>query len=275
MPWLALTLELDSAQADRFSDALLDAGAQSVSLEPGTGESQTLVALLPADAQAEAIVATAALAIGAPVPAARRRAIDDRDWVRESQAQFAPCAVGTALWVGPTWCQAPEGVRALVRLDPGLAFGTGSHPSTRLVLQFLVRRLVPGMRVLDYGCGSGILAIAAAKLGAGSVDAVDVDPQAVETTNANARENQAAVRAALPQELAPDRYDMVISNILAQPLILLAPLLASRSAVGGRIALSGILQDQAADVAAAYAPYYEIGAPHAEDGWALVEGVRR
>jgi ribosomal protein L11 methyltransferase len=107
------------------------------------------------------------------------------------------------------------------------------------------------------------------------VDAVDVDPQAVETTNANARENQAAVRAALPQELAPDRYDMVISNILAQPLILLAPLLASRSAVGGRIALSGILQDQAADVAAAYAPYYEIGAPHAEDGWALVEGVRR
>jgi ribosomal protein L11 methyltransferase len=275
MPWLALTLELDSAQADRFSDALLDAGAQSVSLEPGTGESQTLVALLPADAQAEAIVATAAPAIGAPVPAARRRAIDDRDWVRESQAQFAPCAVGTALWVGPTWCQAPEGVRALVRLDPGLAFGTGSHPSTRLVLQFLVRRLVPGMRVLDYGCGSGILAIAAAKLGAGSVDAVDVDPQAVETTNANARENQAAVRAALPQELAPDRYDMVISNILAQPLILLAPLLASRSAVGGRIALSGILQDQAADVAAAYAPYYEIGAPHAEDGWALVEGVRR
>ena len=275
MPWLALTLELDSAQADRFSDALLDAGAQSVSLEPGTVESQTLVALLPADAQAEAIVATAAPAIGAPVPAARRRAIDDRDWVRESQAQFAPCAVGTALWVGPTWCQAPEGVRALVRLDPGLAFGTGSHPSTRLVLQFLVRRLVPGMRVLDYGCGSCILAIAAAKLGAGSVDAVDVDPQAVETTNANARENQAAVRAALPQELAPDRYDMVISNILAQPLILLAPLLASRSAVGGRIALSGILQDQAADVAAAYAPYYEIGAPHAEDGWALVEGVRR
>jgi ribosomal protein L11 methyltransferase len=164
---------------------------------------------------------------------------------------------------------------AVVRLDPGLAFGTGSHPSTRLVLAFLEAEVHGGESVLDYGCGSGILAIAAAKLGAVLVDGVDVDPEALDTAAANARANGVRLRLALPGEPLRSEYDIVVANILAQPLILLAPLLAARTAAAGRIALSGILAEQAAEVAAAYDPFFACSASRALDGWALVEGRRR
>ena len=179
------------------------------------------------------------------------------------------------LWIGATWHEPPASAAAIVRIDPGLAFGTGSHPSTRLVLEFLGRALAGGERVLDYGCGSGILAIAAAKLGAASVDAVDVDTQAVETTAMNARLNQVEVRALVPEALPAAPYDLVLSNILFQPLVVLAPLLAARAVRGGRIALAGILETQAGELIDAYAPWFDAASAARGDGWALVTGVRR
>jgi ribosomal protein L11 methyltransferase len=275
MSWLALTLDVDPAAAEAFSDALLEAGACSVSWHGLDGPRPALQALLASDAAPEAIVARAAAALGAPAPAYAVDILEDEDWVRRSQAQFEPLRVGKRLWVGPSWCEPPEDAAAVVRLDPGLAFGTGSHPSTRLVLRFLERSIQGGERVLDYGCGSGILAIAAAKLGAAQADGVDVDAEALRTAAANARANGVNMRVALPEERSGADYHIVVSNILAQPLMLLAPLLAAKSAPDGRIALSGILATQAEEVAAAYAPFFvcEIGAP--EDGWALVEGRRR
>jgi ribosomal protein L11 methyltransferase len=162
-----------------------------------------------------------------------------------------------------------------VRLDPGLAFGTGSHASTRLVLQSLEKAIKPGARVLDYGCGSGILAIVAAKLGAGEVAAVDIDPQALETTAENARSNGVRLQIALPEQLPAGSFDMILANILAAPLIALEPHLARCTSRGGRILLSGILDSQAREVIRAYAANFEIGPTAAEEGWSLLEGTRR
>jgi ribosomal protein L11 methyltransferase len=275
MPWLALTVEIDGAQVEALSEALLESGAQSVSVDAIEAPRPSVTALLGTDANPATLLAGAARACGLrETPAFRLSQVDDQDWVRRSREQFAPLSIGARLWVGPSWHEPPAGVAAAVCLDPGLAFGTGSHPSTRLVLGLLERTLRGGESVLDYGCGSGILAIAAAKLGARQVDAVDLDPQALEATEANARANGVAVRVAAPEALPAARYDVVVSNILAQPLMLLAPLLASRTAPGGRIALSGILQDQARAVAQAYADWFEIAAS-AQEGWALLEGTRR
>lgn len=272
MPWLALSVQVGPAAADAFSDALLEAGAQSVALE-----AEAVAAILDRRQDPRALVAAAARAAGIDLPPFQTQPLEDRDWVRASQAQFAPLEVGRRLWVGAHWHQAPPG-RLAVRIDPGLAFGTGSHPTTRLVLGFLEARLRGGERVLDYGCGSGILAIAAARLGAAAVDAVDVDPQAVETTAQNAAANGVQVRALLPDALPAARsatYDIVISNILAQPLIVLAPLLAARAAPGARLALAGLLDAQADEVAAAYHGAFELGVEASLDGWALLAGARR
>ena len=266
MPWLALTVQVEREAAEALSDALLEAGAQSVWLEaPGK-----LSALLSQQQDPEALLATAARAAGIALPKFTRETLADQDWVRTSQAQFAPLAVGARLWVGPTWHAAPAG-RIAVRIDPGLAFGTGSHPSTRLVLGYLERAIAGGEHVLDYGCGSGILAIAAAKLGAARVDAIDLDLEAVETTRANARANAVEVHAALPEALAAADYDVVVANILAQPLIVLAPLLAQRAK---RLALSGILESQAEAVARAYRPRLDMTIADRDDGWVLLAGKR-
>jgi ribosomal protein L11 methyltransferase len=275
MAWLALTVEVDPAAAEAWSDALLEAGACSVSLQDLDGSRPTLQALLARDASPEALLAQAAASLGSAAPAFAVDVLEDEDWVRRSQAQFEPLRVGKRLWVGPSWCEPPRDAVAVVRLDPGLAFGTGSHPSTRLVLRFLERQVRGGESVLDYGCGSGILAIAAAKLGAAQVDGVDLDPEALRTAAANASANGVALRVALPEEPTGADYQIVVSNILAQPLMLLAPLLATKTAERGRLALSGILATQADEVASAYAPFFacEVGA--AEEGWALVEGRRR
>lgn len=266
MPWLALTLQLERAAAEPFSDALLEAGAQSVWLEAGG-----VCAILETRQDARALVAAAARAVRIPAPPFSVEPLDDQDWVRASQAQFAPLTVGERLWIGPHWHEPPTG-RAAVRIDPGLAFGTGSHSTTRLMLLYLERTIEGGEAVLDYGCGSGILAIAAAKLGAARVDAVDLDPQAVATTQANAAANAVRVRVMLPDAFAEADYDVVVSNILAQPLIVLAPLLAK---CARRIALSGILEAQADEVARAYAPWLEMRVSGREEGWALLAGERR
>jgi ribosomal protein L11 methyltransferase len=275
MAWLGLSLELDPAAAEELSEALLETGAQSVWLGNLDAARYTLHALLGAGSDAKAVIGRAAAAAGLAVaPEFSVVEIADEDWVRKTQAQFAPIEIGSRLWVGPTWHRPPGG-RAAVQLDPGLAFGTGTHATTRLVLSFLDRTIHGGERVLDYGCGSGILAIAAAKLGAARVDGVDVDPQAVQTTAANARANGVPLGAALPEALAAATYDIVVSNILAQPLITLAPLLAARTAAHGRIALSGILASQAAEVIAAYVAWFDIHLDDTQDEWALLAGKRK
>jgi ribosomal protein L11 methyltransferase len=277
MAWLALTLEVDAAAADVLGEALLARGAQSVTVDDPQAERCSLSALLALDADPRAVLREAARECGfAEPPPCTVARVEDEDWVRRTQSQFAPFAVGDRLWVGASWHEPPAGTgAAIVRIDPGLAFGTGSHPSTRLALEHLALGLRGGERVLDYGCGSGILAVSAAKLGASEVDAVDIDPQSVATTAANAALNAVEVRAALPDALEPRAYDLVVANILAQPLILLAPLLGARAAPGGRIVLSGILETQAWEVAAAYAPRFAIRTERTLEGWALLAGVRQ
>jgi ribosomal protein L11 methyltransferase len=274
MPWLSLKVKIDARSAEDFSDALLAAGAQSASIDLPESDLPIVSALLPEDADARAMVARAAslCELSGP-PAFELAGLADEDWVRRTQAQFAPLRTAR-LWIGPTWLEPPANVEALVRLDPGLAFGTGSHASTRLVLAYLERELKRGDSVLDYGCGSGVLAIAASKLGAGHVDAVDVDPQAVEVTRDNAARNAVRVHAALADELGPRVYDLVVANILPQPLVVLAPLLAARTISAGHIALSGILAAQADDVIYAYRPWFAMHVHAEEDGWVLVAGRR-
>jgi ribosomal protein L11 methyltransferase len=271
MPWLALTLETEPRHAEALSDALLEAGALAVSIDDPEGARCRLRALLEAGADPAQLVSS----VFEQLPPYAVEQIQDTDWVRASQAQFAPLRVGARLWVGPTWHEPPGDAVAVVRLDPGLAFGTGSHPSTRLVLAFIEKYIKGGESVLDYGCGSGILAIAAAKLGAARVAAVDIDPQAVETAAANIRANAAKIETAAPEHLAPAPYDMVLANILSRPLIMLAPLLAARVRRGGCIALSGILESQAAEVMDAYRPFFDARVAAREEGWSLVAGERR
>jgi len=278
VPWLSISLELDPVPAEALSEALMEAGADSVALEPA-GERMRITALAPAGADAGALVAAAAAGAALPPPAFSATRLEDDDWVRRSQSQFGPIRVSGEIWIVPSWCEPPDPAAIAVRLDPGLAFGTGSHASTRLVLQRIASLMrggrAGGLRVLDYGCGSGILAIVAAKLGAGEVAAVDIDPRALETAAANAAANGVRLRVALPDQLPAGTYDLVLANILAGPLIALEAQLAARVRAGGRILLSGILQAQAVEVCAAYTRDFDASAAAADEGWALIEGQRR
>jgi ribosomal protein L11 methyltransferase len=265
-----------------MSEALLEAGAESVALDPAEGEAAARVritALAAAGTDVAALIAAAAATAALPLPCFSTARVEDEDWVRRSQEQFGPIQISPALWIVPSWHEPPDPSAIAVRLDPGLAFGTGSHASTRLILRRLEDLLAEpasaNLRVLDYGCGSGILAIVAAKLGAGEVAAVDIDPQALDTTAENARINGVRLQVALPGQLPSGSYDMILANILAGPLIALEPQLALRTRTGGRVLLSGILQSQAEEVAAAYARDFETSVRAAEEGWALVEGRRR
>lgn len=296
MPWLALEFEVAAAHAESMADALLELGALSVATEDAAAGTalesalfaeptpaatlwprNRLTALLPQDAAANQWIAAAARVAGLvavpPVSAAR---IEDDDWVRRTQQQFAPIQVGARLWIVPSWCEPPNDAGAIViRLDPGLAFGTGSHPSTRLALAWLERSLGGGERVLDYGCGSGILALAAAKLGAARVSAIDLDPQARAACSANARTNGIALQVAEPAALAGGDFDVIVANILAGPLVQLAPEFTERTRRGARLALSGILDAQADEVRAAYAHGFATAVAASEEGWSLIAGVRR
>jgi len=233
-----------------------------------------LTALFHTAVDAEAALASAAACLHESVPAHRRSAISDRDWVRETQAQFAPIRITDQMWIVPSWHE-PVDIRAInIVLDPGLAFGTGSHPTTLLCLRWLSANVERGASVLDYGCGSGILAIAAAKMGAGAVTGVDVDPQAIAASRANAAANGVAAQFCQPDALPVLAVDIVVANILANPLELLAPLLAGRVRAQGRIVLSGILEAQAERVAAAYARWFNIAPWESTDGWTALAGVR-
>jgi ribosomal protein L11 methyltransferase len=199
------------------------------------------------------------------------QAVPQQDWVRLTQSQFAPVEITPEFWVVPTWHEPPAQAKQLIRLDPGLAFGTGTHPTTRMCLRWIARNPVP-TRVLDYGCGSGILAIGAAKMGAHEVVAVDIDDAAVQSTRLNAEANTVVLQAGLPQ-VAQGAFGLVLANILASPLKVLAPLLCAHVAPGGSLVLAGILARQAEELVAAYAPYCAISVADQEDGWILMVGT--
>ncbi len=283
MAWLSITLELDPVQAETLSEALLEAGAESVSLESTSNDPAALepgarmrvVALTSAAADPAALVAAAAAAAAMAPPEFTVARVEEEDWVRRSQSQFGPIRIAERLWIVPSWHLPPDPAAIVVRLDPGLAFGTGSHVSTRLVLQHLEQSIRSGERVLDYGCGSGILAIVAGKLGAGEIAATDIDAQALITAVANASENGVVLNVAAPESLPPGTFDLVLANILAGPLIALEPVLAARTRPGGHILLSGILESQAAEVAAAYARDFDAAVLAIDEGWALLGGRRR
>ncbi|AMO22219.1 50S ribosomal protein L11 methyltransferase [Ramlibacter solisilvae] len=195
--------------------------------------------------------------------------VPDQDWVRLTQSQFAPVPITPEFWIVPTWHEPPAQARQLIRLDPGLAFGTGTHPTTRMCLRWIANNPPAGKRVLDYGCGSGILAIGAARFGAAEIDAVDIDPAAVQATVANAQANGVQLRAGLPAEAA-GHYELVLANILAMPLKVLAPLLCAHVAPGGALVLAGILERQADELKEAYAPFAALEVSDSEDGWVLM-----
>jgi ribosomal protein L11 methyltransferase len=203
--------------------------------------------------------------------------VQEQDWVRLTQSQFTPVDITPTFWIVPTWHEPPEQARIIIRLDPGLAFGTGTHPTTRMCLRWIARQVAtdeariesPLGRVLDYGCGSGILAIGAAKHGAIDIDAVDIDNAAVESTALNAQANAVSLKAGLP-DIVTGVYQTVLANILATPLKVLAPLLWSRVAPGGSLVLAGILERQTDELKAAYAPYCQLDVSDKEDGWILM-----
>ena len=286
----AARFDVSAADAEAWSDALLEAGALSVDVsdpfagteretpmfgEPGEPPStmwqmSRVVVLVAGDADVHRLLRDVAAAARLALPVYEVYPIADEDWVRRTQSQFGPIEIAPDFFIVPTWSEPPRGDALVLRLDPGLAFGTGSHPTTRLCLRWLRDNLRGGESVLDYGCGSGILAIAAAKLGAARVVGVDVDPQAMRASTANATINGVDASFVVPDALGTGRFDVVVANILTNPLIMLAPALCARVSDGGTIALSGVLAEHAEDVRAAYDPWFTLAAVRADEGWILL-----
>lgn len=292
MGWLQLKLAVPAENVERVSEAMEEAGAQAVTLEPpadmplyepAPGDtplagSMTVIGLFTEDSEPESIIARIGAQLGGPLPACTHAILEDRDWTRAWMERFHPMRFGERLWVCPSWCEVPDPDATTILLDPGLAFGTGTHPTTALCLRWLgTGERVQGARVIDYGCGSGILAIAAAKLGAREVWAVDIDSQALAATQSNARANgvAAVVRTMHADKLEAARVDILLANILAGPLQSLAGRLSGLVRSGGDIVLSGILAEQAADCRAAYEPFCDMDAPVTEQEWVMLHGVRR
>lgn len=276
----ALMLELDALSVS-VEDADADSEAeQALFGEPGMPapkagwQRSTLRALFPEEAAAtEAATLLLAQDWAADVAMQGLQPVPEQDWVRLTQSQFAPVEITPSFWIVPTWHEPPAAAQQIIRLDPGLAFGTGTHPTTRMCLRWIAtqpaERRAGWQRVLDYGCGSGILAIGAALHGGQAIDAVDIDPAAVTSTQANAQANGVQLNAGLP-ELASGAYPLVLANILATPLKLLAPLLCGHVAPGGDLVLAGILERQADELTAAYAPWCQLAVHDREDGWVLM-----
>jgi ribosomal protein L11 methyltransferase len=296
MGWISLSVEVDAASAESLADALLDQGAHSVEVrdadagteretplfrEPGEPPENVwprniLNALFDSGVDPSQVLSAACQAVGVPVPSeVHTVSVRDQDWVRASEQQFGPIEISPRLYIVPSWCEPPVAGALVVKLDPGLAFGTGAHPTTWQCLRWLESRLRPGQSVLDYGCGSGILAIAAKKLGAGHVAATDIDPGAVETTRRNARENGVVIDVLMSDTQCDGCFDVVVANILANPLKLLAPLLATHTRPSGNIVLAGVLDAQERAVSAAFAQWFDLTAVYPREGWISLAGPRR
>lgn len=292
MSWRQFTMALDGLEATRVEEALEELGAGAVTysdggdspvLEPAPGETPlwpatVVTALFDEDLDEDALTSglRAALELD-ELPAWRVETLADRAWEREWLRDFRPMRFGQRLWVCPTGSVVEEADAVVLCMDPGLAFGTGTHATTALCLEWLDAARVEGRRVLDYGCGSGILAIAALLLGAGEATATDIDAQALTAARANAARNDVAGRLGVlaPEDLGDAAYDIVLANILAAPLTGLAPRLAGLTRGGGEIALSGILANQADEIRAAYEPWFEIAPAVAREDWIMISGRRR
>jgi ribosomal protein L11 methyltransferase len=273
----ALSVSVEDADADSDAEQALFDEPGMPAPRPGWQRS-VLRALFTDEAQAtEAATLLLAQDWAREVRVQAIQPVEDQDWVRLTQSQFAPVPITPEFWIVPSWHEPPAGATRVIRLDPGLAFGTGTHPTTRMCLRWTAlnapSRSAGWARVLDYGCGSGILAIAAALHGAQAVDAVDIDPAAVESTRANALANGVTLNAGLP-DAAQGSYPLVFANILATPLKLLAPLLCAHVAGGGDLVLAGILERQANELTAAYAPWLALTVSDAEEGWILMTARR-
>jgi ribosomal protein L11 methyltransferase len=292
MPWLQVRLAITPEQAAFYEDALLDVGAVSVTFmdaedqpifEPDLGTTPLwththLLALFEGDADAEQVLAHLRLLTGDELPEHQVERIEDQDWERSWMDNFQPMRFGRRLWIVPSWHAAPEPDAVNLLLDPGLAFGTGTHPTTALCLQWLDAQPLKGCTVLDFGCGSGILAIAALLLGAERAVGTDIDPQALEASRDNATRNgidPAQFPVYLPQDLPAEQADVVVANILAGPLVQLAPQITALVKSSGRLALSGVLAEQADEVRAAYADAFVLDPTAEQDGWVRISGVRR
>ncbi len=304
MSWTALTIQTGAAHAEALSDALIELGALSADIHDaaiGTQHEQFLfeefddefpekiwstveiTALFDEAADVPTIVQTVAQAVQLPsLPAYRLKQVEEQDWVRLTQSQFDPIKISSRLWIVPSWHQAPDPAAINLMLDPGLAFGTGSHPTTQLCLAWLDENLRGGEDVLDYGCGSGILAIAALKLGAGRVVGIDIDPRAVESSHDNAARNQCdraefyTTNFMTRADQTTDVWaDVVVANILANSLIMLAPILTCATRNNGHIVLSGILKEQVKEVERAYRQWFRMHIAKELEGWALLIGTRK
>ncbi len=273
----ALSVSIEDADADTGHEQALF-GEPGMPPPPAGWRRSTLRALFPSVEIATAAATRLLAQPGAQgVQVVTVQPVEDQDWVRLTQSQFAPVPITPDFWIVPSWHEPPADAARWIRLDPGLAFGTGTHPTTRMCLRWIARqeahRAGRWTRVLDYGCGSGILAIAAALHGARDIDAVDIDPAAVESTRTNASANGVTVRAGLP-DVAHGRYPLVCANILAMPLKLLAPVLCGHVEAGGDLVLAGILERQADELMTAYAPWLALQVADRDEDWILMTARR-
>jgi ribosomal protein L11 methyltransferase len=295
MGWQNVSFLTDASHAEPLCDALLEAGALSACIEDadaGTPDEQPqfgepgsvnspgwmrskVLALFEPDADVANMLFVAANQVGlSEVPSFSIEEIEEQNWVQLTQSQFDPIRVSERLWIVPSWHEIPDPAAISLILDPGMAFGTGSHPTTRLCLEWLERKVSAQCSVLDYGCGSGILAIAAARLGAGQVAGVDIDPQAVEAAYANAERN--GVNALFADSTLPvaGEYDLVVANILSNPLRVLAPAICAHVRSGGQLALSGILREQAEEIIGIYASWLPLAVADTREDWVCLSGIK-
>ena len=295
MPFLQVNIVVPSSHAELLSDELMEVGALSTAIEDayaGTDKEQPIfdepnepsaeiweqsliIAMFDADTDVDAAVALLPENMRPVKEAYTVTEVADQDWVKLTQSQFDPIHVSDRLWITPTWHEAPTDGSINIELDPGLAFGTGSHPTTFLCLRWLDANMPQGAAVLDYGCGSGILAITAAKLGAGKVVGVDIDKQAIRASHDNAAQNQVSIEVYLPDAQPEGQFDVVVANILANPLRMLGQMLAGRVKTDGQIVLSGILAEQVEEISALYQQWFDMKPATIQDGWACLFGTKR
>ncbi len=295
MAWVSLKIEAQDNTADLISDTLMELGALSAIIEdanaetvdeqpifgepgdppPGIWQQNLVSALFDEGMDIEAVMAELQEQTKLPSLSYTTETVEEQDWVRATQSQFDPIRITDKLWIVPTWHDSPDPDAINIILDPGLAFGTGSHPTTHLCLDWLTRTVQLGKSVLDYGCGSGILAIAAKKNGAGHVVGVDIDPQAIQSSLYNAEQNSVSADFYPASEYQSEEFDIVVANILSSALSVLAPALAKSCKARGRIALSGILREQESAVSAIYAEWFDMEAPQHMDAWVLLTGTRK
>lgn len=295
MAWVSLKIEAQDNTADLISDTLMELGALSAIIEdanaetideqpifgepgdppPGIWQQNLVSALFDEGVDIEQIIADLQLQTKLTNLQYTTESIQEQDWVRATQSQFDPIRITDDLWIVPTWHSAPNPKALNIVLDPGLAFGTGSHPTTHLCLAWLTQTVSAEDTVLDYGCGSGILAIAAKKLGARSVVGTDIDAQAIQSSLYNAEQNNVVAEFYHASKYQTQEFDIVVANILSSALSVLAPALAKSCKAGGKIALSGILREQASDVSAIYAEWFDMQPPQFMESWVLLTGTKK